>query len=323
MSTCAGNRNLMLRWLLLSFAATVLIGCTREHDGLSVTLVTTKTPSHKRIAGTRIFVVVPSGYEHHRELVRYQKRDDLYFMAIEVSGTSFTDYRPNLTKEAIEAKGARVDEWAEISLNGEKALYVAGPSKIPGQTKLGLFFGDDSTYVMFFGVCDDEDRDGRQELLDAIRSTYFDHAFELDPFELANCTFDASILNYQFAMSGSNMFLYSPNGDVDTSATTSGMVIQTMPGMTPAGLRSYAETLLRKSQRDAEFDESNIRDTTIGTYNAAVLEATIRIRGDDGAFYQVVVSDGNQTAILICTEFREPAGALVDFRKVAESIRFK
>jgi hypothetical protein len=178
-------------------------------------IAVSKSEKLKRVKGTRLFVNVPSSYQALEKLVRLQKDDRTYFQVIDVPNSNFVEYKSKMSRRAIESQGAKVDVYETVEFNGFDGLYIEGPSKIEGETKILLAFGDDTFVTMVVGVCRTEEKASRQELRNIFSTSYYDKSFKLDPLELGNFQFDETITGFKYAATMGNMFLYSPNGKAD------------------------------------------------------------------------------------------------------------
>ena len=78
---------------------------------------TTKTDKHVRVMGTQVLGIMPPDFQYLKELARYQKNDKLYVQIIESNASNFVQAKPNFTRQAIEAKGAKIDVWKNVKLN--------------------------------------------------------------------------------------------------------------------------------------------------------------------------------------------------------------
>ena len=102
-----------------------------------------------------------------------------------------------------------------IKYNGYDAIYISGPSKTDGETKLGLYFGDETFIMMIVGVYQTSDKAAKDELNKIFSTSYYDKSFDFNPLELANFKFDESITGFKYVATMGNMFMYSPNGKAD------------------------------------------------------------------------------------------------------------
>jgi hypothetical protein len=286
---------------------------------------TTKTDKLVRVKGTKVYGMMPKDFQYIKELARYQKNDNLYVQVIESNASNFVQAKPNFTKQAIEAKGAKIDVLKNIKLNEFEAIYGEGPSKYPDETKLILIFGDESFLVMIVGVCKTTDIEGKKQLQEIFKSIYYDKSLQVDPLELANFEFDQTITNFKYAMTASNMFIFTENGKEDLQNANSNMLqIQVMPQMTEEKAEYYANDLLWRYEKNGmELKNKTLQKTKIKDITAIVLETEVKMTNVNGIMYQAVLVFENTTLVLMGTADDDFDNYLNKFKKTAESIKLK
>ena len=288
---------------------------------------TTKTDKLVRVKGTKVFGMIPTDFQYIKELARYQKNDNLYVQVIEFNTSNFVQAKPNFTKQAIEAKGAKIDVLKDIKLNEFEAIYGEGPSKYTDEIKLMLIFGDESFLVMIVGVCKTSDIDGKKQLQEIFKSIYYDKALQLDPLELANFEFDQTITNFKYAMTASNVFFFTENGKDDLqnpNANSKMLQIQVMPQMTEEKAEYYANDLLWRYEKNGmDLKNKTLLKTKINNTTAIVLETEVKMTNVKGIMYQAVLVFENTTLVLTGTADNDFDSYLTKFKKTAESIKIK
>ncbi|WP_075590155.1 hypothetical protein [Labilibacter marinus] len=308
--------------LVLTFLSSCAQGKQSNFPG---NIKTTKTDKHERVKGTKVFVKIPEEYKYIKELGRYQKNEKLYIQVIESNASSFYDAKPNLSKEVMESKGAKVDIFKEIELNEFGCIYTEGPSKYAGETKLGLFFGDGNFVVMIAGVCKDSDINGKKELRDIFETIYYEKALALNPLELADFEFDKSITGFKYAMTASNMFMFAENGKSDAqNPTSNSMNIGIMPQMTEEKAKTFAKDLPWRYERSGiQLNNKEMLETKIGDYTAFVLETKIKFQNKNGIMYQAIII-GNQKCILFLgSAYKDLNNYLDKYKRTVETIEMK
>ncbi|MCU0439013.1 MAG: hypothetical protein MUC49_14030 [Raineya sp.] len=286
---------------------------------------TKKTDKHIRIKGTKVFAIIPKDFEYVSELARYQKDKNLYIQVIESNSSNFIEAKPTFTKETIEAKGAKVDVSKNIKFNDFESIYVEGPSKYDGETKLMMAFGDETFLVMIVGVFKTGDNDSREILRQILKSTYYDKSLQLDFFELSNFEFDESITNFQYAMSASNMFLYAENGKSDiNNPIANSLLFAVMPQMSEEQAEAFFYDLCSRHERDKmQFENKNIIRTSINNYKAIVLESKIKKEGNSGVLYQVILLTEKSTLAILAIAYNDVEAYLDKFKRTVESVKLK
>jgi hypothetical protein len=315
--------------LLLFLFITLSLGSCTETEEQTVdfsAIKTTKTSEHTRIDGTKTFVVIPEDYRHIETLARYQKSKKLYFQIMEMP-VSYEEAKVNLTKEAIESKGAQVDVYKELKINDYNGIYFEGPSKYPGETKLGLWFGDETFLASIVGVCKNSDLEGKKELIEIVKTIFYDKAFELDQFELANFTFDQDSFDFKFNTKISTMFLFTPNGVADSTENqeVAGVTIAPLPFMSKEGAKNYTNELIQRyeTQQRATFLAEKMTDLELVDQSVSVFEATIEMEGQISYLYQTVLLGKESSLLFMGTCLKDTEENMKAFERALKAVRFK
>jgi hypothetical protein len=286
---------------------------------------TVKSDKLVRIAGTKVYMQIPKDYQYVKELARYQKNDKLYIQVIESNAANFSKAKAGFTREAIEAKGAKIDVIKSIKLNQFEAIFGDGPSKYPGETKVMLVFGDETFVTMIAGVCKAADEQGKKELLNIMKSVYYDKELKSDPLELANFEFDHAITNFKYAMTASGMFVYNQNGKADVNnSLANSFIILSLPKITEEKASEFANDMLwRYEKKGIKLDNKTISKAKIGIHTAYVLNTKTTLNGTAGIMYQVVLIGENSGLLFMGSAYSNTNNYLTKFKKTVESIKIK
>ena len=288
-------------------------------------LQTTKTSQHVRVLGTKVFGVFPAGYQFIKQLARYQKNDDLYLQVVESHTSSFEQAKAGFSRQAIEAKGATVDVWESTRVNGYDAVYLEGPSKHAGETKLMLAFGDNTFVVMVVAVAQTADKAGQAELKAILQTIYYDQAWQLDPMELANFSFDQTLAHFAYVSTTSNLFLYAEKGKAALGNLLANTIqIATMPKMTAEKNEEFMQVVVRGYERHGvAFATKALTRTTIHNYPALVLESKTTLQGKEGVLYQALVVGENSSILFSGSAYQDPSKYAKLFKQTAETVKIQ
>lgn len=315
--------------ILFAFFATLCFGlyACQEKSAFPEQVKVTKTADLKRIKGTRLFVAMPANYKPIENLVRLQRDENTYLQVLEMPEGNFIQYQQEMTKEHIESKGAQVDIVQPLQYNGYDALYFSGPSKTAGETKLGLAFGDETFMVMIAGVYRTNDEKALEELNRLMSTSYYDHSFVLDPFELVKFTFDKEISGFKLASQIGNSFIYTPNGKADLNneeKETSLFQLTTLEMPDLAGAKEYLEQLLsRYESRELELmtiDRSELKVNGNPAYKVVV---GVKEEQKLKAIVSHVIICKGRTAVLFMGFDCDNGKWLSQFGRTAESIKLQ
>lgn len=286
-------------------------------------LKTSKTEKHQQVAGTRIYGIFPPEYKLIKELCRFQKSDSLYIHFLESRENSYIEGKPNATRQAMEAKGAKVDVHKYIRLNEFEAIYTEGPSKIPGETKIALFFGDSSFVVIIGGVCKTTDIAGKKELQEIFKTIFYDLAAQVDIMELAAFEFDHSITGFEFAMNMSGLYMYAEHGKADAkNNTANSMSIFALPGATEENPLTYINQVFAGYARNGIWLENRaIVSSVINNNPAYITETKIMHEGKSGRLYFVMLLNGGKRIIFAGYDYSSEGKYIGEYKKTAESLK--
>ena len=312
---------------LIALSLLTLTSCdTKGQDTFPDVITASKADNLKRVKGTKLFVNVPHTYQPLEKLVRLQKDDRTYFQVIEVQNSNFIEYKSKMSRQAIESQGAKVDAYETVKFNGFDGLYFEGPSKIEGETKIGLAFGDESFVTMVVGVCRTEDKSSRQEMKNIFSTSYYDKSYQLNPLELANFQIDETITGFRYAATMGNMFLYSPNGKAEMKGVLDFSSFQIMP--LDAGsfekIQELMETINSRLDRQG-VQVSNIKKNEImidgNKAYEVIMDATDK-DGKKGTFYQVGIFKENAASGLLFIGADADNGLYLEkFKATVQSIK--
>lgn len=314
---------------LLSFLC-LTVACSSEiqqEKTAFTSISSTHTEQHTRIEGTKTYVVLPEEYKLVRELARYQKNENLYFQVLEMPN-SFEEAKVNLSKEAIEAEGAQVDVYKKININNYEAIYFEGPSKYSGERKLGIWFGDDTFLASIVGVYPNEDIEGKKELIQLIKTTFYDKDFQLNPLELADFTFQKDSLTFKFNAQIRNMFVFSPKGTADSTQndTVPMITIVTLPFMTPEGAKNYINELIQRyeTQQRATFLSEEQVELDLVDQTVMLLKADIEANDQNSFLYQTVFLGKESSLLFMGTCMQKDREKNIPiFDKALKGLKFK
>ncbi|MBS1519732.1 MAG: hypothetical protein JST50_01950 [Bacteroidetes bacterium] len=286
---------------------------------------TTKTNDGFRIKGTGVFFQPREGFEYIKQMARYQKNEKLYLQVVETNTNGFSKVKQGLTRQAIEAKGAKVDVIKNVKFNQFDAIYIEGPSKFPGETKISLFFGGENFVVMIVGVCKTDDGEGKKELQDLLKSAYYDDSSQIDPFELADFEFDNSITNFKYVMTASNLYRYAENGERDNKNDTANSFEIGSFGKTPddAAPNLMNNIIASYERNGVEFKNKTIVKTKINGFNSYVLQSEMTLSGKTGIMYMVIMMRDKTTVAFMGNAFNDTDNYLNKFKRTVESIKDK
>lgn len=319
------NMKSNLSLIALSVALT-FYSCGNGQDKFPDTIKISKSEKLKRVKGTKYFAKVPGSYKPLESLIRYQKDDNTYFQIIQVPNTNFFEYKGKISRKAIESQGAKVDVYEPVNYNGFDAIYIEGPSKTEGETKIGLWFGDETFVTIVAGVCRTSDKASKDELKSIFSTSYYDKSYNLNPLELANFQIDETITGFKYATTMGNIFFYSPNGKADMQSLLDFSSYQVMP-LEAGSFEKVKELLETVNSRLSlqEIQTSNIKKKEIIINGNKAFEIIMDVKDKNnkkGTFYQKAIYKEGSTSAVLFIGADIDNGIYVDkFKATAQSIK--
>jgi hypothetical protein len=307
-------------------AAMTFFSCSNGQDVFPNTVNVSRTDNLVRMKGSKLFVKVPADYKPLTSLVRYQKSDRIYFQVIEVPNTNFVEYKSKISRQSIESQGAKVDAHETVQYNGFEGIYFEGPSKIPGETKLALVFGDETFVTMILGVCPTSDKSSKDELKSIFGNSFYDKSYQLNPLELANFQVDETITGFKYATTMGNIFFYTRSGKADMKGLLDSSSYQIMP-LEAGSFEKVKELLETINSRLIlqGIQTSNVRKTEIVINGNKAIEVTMDVKDKDnkkGKCYQAgIYKEGSNSAVLFIGGDNENGLYFDKLKATAQSIK--
>lgn len=313
-------------FLPLLLLISLLYACTEEQAADFSVINTTKTNQHTRVEGTKSFVVMPEDYVEVEELARYQKKEKLYFQMMEIPA-SFEEAKANLSRASIESKGAQVDVYQEIKVNDYDGIYFEGPSKYVGETKLGIWFGDETFVASIVAVCKDSDTEGKEELMQIIKTVFYDKGFDLNPLELANFKFDKDSFDFKFNTKINTMFIFTPNGVEDSTENQEIPVITLapLPFMSKEAAQNYTNELIQRyeTERRATFISEKTTELELVDQDVLIFEAAIEMEGEISFLYQTILLGKESSLLFMGVGVKDEEANKQAFQRAVQALRLK
>ena len=177
------------------------------------------------------------------------------------------------------------------------------------------------------GVCKNSDLEGKKELIEIVKTIFYDKAFELDQFELANFTFDQDSFDFKFNTKISTMFLFTPNGVADSTENqeVAGVTIAPLPFMSKEGAKNYTNELIQRyeTQQRATFLAEKMTDLELVDQSVSVFEATIEMEGQISYLYQTVLLGKESSLLFMGTCLKDTEENMKAFERALKAVRFK
>lgn len=150
-----------------------LIACGQSKERLlGPKIVSSKTASHQLVAGTRVYMIAPPGFQPSGSMAGFEKGEIATINVMDMDGVSFETSANTLNKEKVEANNKQLLEEGNLTVNGIDAKYVRVNADGENHV-IALVFGDSSYSIMLNCVYKGNDQETQKAIIKAIESVYF------------------------------------------------------------------------------------------------------------------------------------------------------
>lgn len=182
----------------------------------------TVTDAHRRVEGTKIYMVVPEDFESVEEMIGFRLAGSENSMIIRESAGSYKELMQTFLTENLSIRGIKIEENQKMIINGDEATFYRLTQKVHRTifTKLVLFYGDAEYCVLISAVMKQQDGKRIEELF---KNTMLSVAYK-DENETQimpkGIFIDLDKSELKFARSFGDAVIYSINGSTSVNALT-------------------------------------------------------------------------------------------------------
>lgn len=209
--------------LLLIFISACGTGKEEQQVNFPATVAAQKTAAHKRVAGTKFFVLVPAGFKEKdeysgAEFTSATGEREGFGVSQTVVGADYPTTVEGMRAQ-LEKRGEEVLELRSITYNGMPAIYYQTLFvRKFYHSYINIPMPDKSTVIINGFYTKETSPENRQVIFNAMQQAYFDENYQVDHtaerMELLSITGNAS--GFKLAMvdtSKTNFtYYYTPNG---------------------------------------------------------------------------------------------------------------
>ncbi|UYZ64681.1 hypothetical protein [Hymenobacter weizhouensis] len=250
--------------------------------------------AHRQVAGTHVWLVPPVGFGPSAGLTGLRKGEAVV-QVMDLAGTSFYQHAAGFGKARFEARGARVVDFQELTVQGYPARLVQ-LEQAGAPSSVQLLFGDSTFAALLVGRYPAPDAATGAAVRQALLSAAYEKnaaapsagaVFVLDEKKAGFTLKKASATRYEYALSGS---AESASGPV--------LVVRTVP-YHPS--RTAADISQEQLERMAGLSDYRARRTSSVKVNDLVTfetEGPARQQGRPVLLYQQVTIIGSSAVVL-------------------------
>ncbi|MCF2494776.1 hypothetical protein [Dyadobacter chenhuakuii] len=292
-----------------------------------VTITNISTPEHIPVAGTKISLIPPKGFEKAANFAGFQQtQSGSSIMVMSIPG-HFEKLRAGLTKEAFLTQGVEISEIETLKLNDMPAAFFTGTQNAHGNvyTKFILCFGKDDESVMINGAFPQNLQEVGKGIKQAILGAYFDADRKVDPFEAIDYEISTTGSKLIFAKNVANSLIYTMDGKVPTELAdrTSYILTKSFSKMEIEDKKLYC--LNRAKQLYPEIRIDSVGQLSVDGIAGYELLGTANNKKFDQEekVYMAILFSDNLYYIMIGSSNNDMASNMQNFKSITKSFKRK
>lgn len=292
-----------------------------------VTITNISTPEHIPVAGTKVSLIPPKGFEKAANFAGFQQtQSGSSIMVMSIPG-QFEKLSAGLTKEAFLTQGVEISEIETLKLNDMPAAFFTGTQNAHGNvyTKFILCFGKDDESVMINGAFPQNLQEVGKGIKQAILGAYFDADRKVDPFEAIDYEISTTGSKLIFAKNVANSLIYTMDGKVPTESTdrTSYILTKSFSKMEIEDKKLYC--LNRAKQLYPEIRIDSVGQLSVDGIAGYELLGTANNKKFDQEekVYMAILFSDNLYYIMIGSSNNDMASNMQNFKSITKSFKRK
>ena len=244
---------------------------------------------------------------------------------MDLVGGNINSNAATFNKEAIEAKGVKVFDYKEFTLNGYSAKYVHMQGNTASKA-YDLVFGDETFSTMVMAYYSADDTITPKQLKEALFSVTYDKTLKTDPMANAPFQLNDRDSRFRFFKSTANMFIYTIGGVEDKPNESTPVVLVTpLPyesSMTP---ETVANMILAGFERQGLTDKQ-IRNKSTEKINGYItLEEEVygKMQDKSSLVYMLIVANKDKAVAIQGIATSDFENNIAEFKKRAHTVKLK
>jgi len=310
--------------LILTVAGLLTISLTFAQKEI----INLKSEKHQQIAGTKFFMVPPSGFTIAANFQGFQQSNSgATIFVIEIPGP-FLESTRGFNEQGLKTQGVILKRKEDVSVNGDQGFFVTAEQFAQGKnfSKYILVFGDNKNTHMVNGTFPKEMTELHNEIRESMFSIVYESALTIDPLSAILYTIDTENTKLKFGMNMTGMLLYTVDGKVPTESTdkTSFIVSPSVANVQAIDKQLTAiNRIKRMPYTDLKLDENKINEIEIDGLSGyeIVGEGIEKTNGAKELIYQVMLFTDNGYYLMIGTSRNDFDENLDLFKQVAKTFK--
>lgn len=288
-------------------------------------IINVKSEKHIIIPGTRLYIIPPPDFVPGSSFTGFQKGETALINIYDLVGGNFYTNAETFSKTAFENKGAIVFDFKEIKVNGfpGKFIHMQGD---PSAKAYAIVFGDTTFSTMIMALYPADDESTGRDILQSLRTVYYDKELVIDPFETANFSIDEDASKFKFFKYSANLYLYTPGGiDNKDDRDAPLVLVSQFPRDFTMTAKSIAEMMIFKAQQYG-LTNQELKNTTsdkLNGYETYQTEIYGQLQGKYCLLFYTVVAIADKAIVIQGISKKDNDVNIEEFKKIARSVIIK
>jgi hypothetical protein len=290
----------------------------------------TRTDNHKQIAGTKFFLIPPTGFINATSFQGFQQiNSGASLLVMEIPGP-FSESTKGFNEQRLKTQGVILRKMEDIKVNGNQGLFLTTEQFAYGTnfSKYILVFGDSKATYMVNGTFPKEVTELDKDVRESMFSVVYESGLTVDPLSTVSFMVDTENTKLKFAKSMTSTLLFTVDGKAPTESSDKTTFIV---GLSLANVQTIDKKLTaitrikRMPYTDLKLDENKINGIDIDGISGyeIVGEGLDKANGTKELIYQVMLFTDNGYYILVGTTKNDFEVNLNLFKEVAKTFKRK
>lgn len=283
----------------------------------------TVTNAHRRVEGTKIYMLIPEDFEPVEEMIGFRQSDTENSMIIRESAGSYKELMQTFMTENLTIRGIKIDETQKMTINGDEATFYRLTQKVNRTifTKLVLFYGDGAYCVLISAVMKQQDGKRTEELFkNAMLSVAYKDESEMQIMP-KGIFINLDNSDLKFARSFGDAVIYTINGSTSANALIDcSLFVGNGKGKENEDKATFAQDRIKK-QSKSQLTITQQNEVTINGLNGYEIIGTTTTDDKKRWLHQVLLFKEDKYYILMGSTTQE--AKLTDFQRIAKSFKLE
>ena len=280
----------------------------------------TVTPQHEKVIGTKLYLLVPEGFEQSVEITGFQQVNTKNSILIKESAGSYKSLTQTFMTENMTVKGLKMISQEKMLLNGDEATLFKLSQKVNkfDFIKFLLFFGDENYCVLLSAVFAPNDAALEDKIKKSLLSVAFKETETASPMPKGfRLNFQNSSLKY--ARSISDAVIYSADGLTVPNSLAKNSFFAGTGKLKTSDYTAFSAERLQKQIKTSLKIERNTPVKIGGLQGQEIIATTTTNDGKPRSLYQVLLFNDDTYYIMYGSTMENIEAQMTVFQTIAKS----